>query len=421
MIRGVYLRCNGEMACYCGPGEEIVLGKLPLDKTQYNFVEDFYNNKRHKYIRSCMANNVLPYPGVCLKCIYLEPHFFLQTEAVEKEIEWMHIEATSQCNLDCLFCIPLSERRSFRSKPHFLPFKMYEKVVDDIAAHEMSVKWMYFSGRGEPGIHRQVWDMVNLAKERLNTNFLVNTNGNIPYSDLIVDSGLDKIKIAIDGSDQQTYENYRRGGKLERVLKLTRQIAERKRTQGLSTPKIIWQYILFSHNDSLAALTRIQEMALDYGVDEILFKSTFTHNYSSLDLESIPNIYPNTVFMDIKGMVTISQSELDEEFVRLEQSKREADWDTVIPLGIDISKKIFRHFILGIEKKQLYNEYGKSDDVSVMIELARSHGQEFKALLGQLRHCFLTLIRAYEETNRHKASIYYHRFEEKLQQAGIEI
>lgn len=414
MIRGVYLRCNGEMACYCGPGEEIILGKLPLDKTQYNFVEDFYNNKRHKYIQSCMADNILPYPKVCLKCIYLEPLIPPRAEAFTKEIEWMHIEATSQCNLDCLFCIPSKERKSFRKKPFFLPFGMFEKVINDIVASDMKVKWMYFSGRGEPALHKQIWKMVELAKDRLRTNFLVNTNGNIPYSAGIVGSGLDKIKIAIDGTDQETYETYRRGGKIERIIKLTKSISARKRALGVSTPRIIWQYILFSHNDSMEALAKIQEMAIDCGVDEILFKSTFTHNYSSVALESIPKIHPKLSLLDIKGMITTSQTELDEKLNELVKFEKNGDWESMVPLGIDITKNIFQGFILGIERKQLYNKYGKTKDIVMMQDMAQNHGQEFPPLLQRLRHCFKALAEAYERTERADAARYYRAFEKDI-------
>ena len=421
MIRGIYLRCNGELACYCGPGEEVVLGNLPHHDSQYNFIKDFYKNDGHNFVRDCMTNNILPYPGICLKCIYLEPYLFPKEELIEKEIEWMHIEATSQCNLDCTFCIPLKDRKSFRKKPHYIPFEMYEKVINDIAAHGMSVKWMYFSGRGEPGLHKKIWSMVKLAKEQLDTDFLVNTNGNIPFSELIVDSGLDKIKIAIDGTDQHSYETYRRRGKLDKILRLTKSISDRKRALGIKTPKIIWQYILFTHNDSLEVLSKIQEMAQDLEVDEILFKTTFTHNYSTLDITSIPEVHSNIQLLDIKGMVVTSELEIGEKIAKINELKQTHDWEIILPYGIDISKNIFRRFILGIERKQIYNEYGKSDDLSGMIDFARSHDHEFKPLLGQLRHCFRMLAEAYKETNRHQYAVYYTNFDQKLEQAGVKL
>ncbi|HDY88459.1 MAG TPA: radical SAM protein, partial [bacterium] len=301
MIRGIYLRANGEMACYCGPGEEITLGQVPTAHMDFDFVEDFYRNKKHQYIRDCMKDNILPYPGVCLKCIYLQPGLEDQADLFEQEIEWMHIEATSICNLDCPFCIPIEQRSNYREKPHFLPYDLFEKMVNDIAAHGIKVKWAYFSGRGEAGLHKDVWTMVKMAKERLETNFMVNTAGNIPFSEQIVESKLDKIKIAIDGVDQSSYEFYRRRGKLDKVLKLTASISDHKKKLGVSNPKIVWQYILFRQNDSMDSLKRIQEMAIEHGVDQVLFKTTFTHNYSDLSLDKIPGIHPDIDLLDIKG------------------------------------------------------------------------------------------------------------------------
>lgn len=401
MIRGVYLRANGEMACYCGPGEEVVLGRLPVDGTPFDFVDEFYRNPGHENVRASMCRGVLPYPAVCLKCIYLEPLQPPNLEGNEKEIEWMHVEATSNCNLDCRFCIPRQERASFREPPHFLPFEVYERTVHSIRDHGMSVKWMYFSGRGEPTLHNRLWEMVGLAKRELDTNFLVNTNGNAPYSDAIVDCGLDKIKIAIDGVDQKTYEHYRRGGKLERLLELTRGIAERKRALGVSTPRIIWQYILFEHTDSPDHLEKIQEMALECGVDELLFKTTFTQQYSEFSLDDIPRIHPRVVTLDIKAMVFPELEDLD--------ARLAACGDGPEALGelLHVAKSIFRAFILGIERKQQYNAYGATDGVGPILSMVRKHGEEFEPLLERLLPCLERIASAYADTDTPQAGAWY--------------
>ena len=306
MIRGGYLRANGEMACYCGPGEEVTLAQVPTDHTNFNFIEDIYKNGPHQNVRDNMQRSVLPYPSICLKCFYLDPFGQHQMEKFSSEIEWMHMEATSMCNLRCSFCIPMDERPKFRKKPHYIPRAMYEKIIDDIVAAGMNLKWSYFSGRGEPGLHRDLWTMVKYAKDRLDTNFLVNTNGNINFNELIVESGLDKIKIAIDGVDQEKYASYRRGGKIQRLFDLTSSIVEHRNKLGVKNPWIIWQYVVFSHNDSEDELRRIQEIATDLGVDQLLFVNTYTANYSNVDFDSIPRIHPNVEFKDVKSTVSLS-------------------------------------------------------------------------------------------------------------------
>lgn len=416
MLRGVYLRANGEMACYCGPGEEVVLGRLPVDGGGFDFVGGHYRNAGHENVRATMPHGVLPYPGVCLKCIYFEPLEPPRLENLATEIEWMHLEATSNCNLDCCFCIPKAERSSFREAPHFLPYEVYETMVRSIRDAGMGVRWMYFSGRGEPTLHPRLWDMVALAKRELDTDFLVNTNGNARYHDAIVDSGLDKIKIAIDGTDQQTYATYRRGGDLATVLDLTRRIAARKAASGAPGPRIIWQYILFSHNDGEAELRRIQEMALDCGVDELLFKSTFTHDLSHFPLENIPRVHPGMRTLDLIAMVTPDRDDLDR---RLARAGGEPLAER-IPSLLHVAKSIFRAFILGIERKQLYNAYGGQGDVAMMTDMARRDPEEYVPLLERLGTCMELVASAYREDCRPEAARWYEDFATALDAARRE-
>jgi hypothetical protein len=283
----------------------------------------------------------------------------------------------------------------------------------------MTVKWMYFSGRGEAGLHAKTWDMVQLAKERLGTDFLVNTNGNIEFSEKIVHSGLDKIKIAIDGIDQNAYAHYRRGGCLDAVVDFTRKIAELKAASGKTTPRIIWQYILFDHNADEKSLVRLQETAMDIGVDEILFKTTFTDHYASKSLDSVPRIHPDIKFIDIKAMVSTSMYELDENFSRLINCEQKKAWDKLIPFGIEIAKKIFLAFILGIERKQEYNRFGKDDDMAMMLALAEKHSHEYRPILSRLRLCLQMLATAYDNAGNSNDSEFYLRMDRKLDDGGI--
>ncbi|WP_147819483.1 radical SAM protein [Salidesulfovibrio onnuriiensis] len=215
MTRGIYLRANGEINCYCSTGEQVTLDMLPLDRSNWHFVDDHYLKGRFRQIRTAFSKESLPFPDQCAKCNYLASQESFDASLVEREVEWLHIEPAAVCNLRCPFCvhgIPSGERTWARPKPHLLPRILYTKLLDDLKDRNMNVRWMYFSGRGEPGLHPEIWDMVAEAKSKMDTNFLVNTNGNIPYDDMIVDSGLDKIKIALDSLDPDTYSRYRRGG-----------------------------------------------------------------------------------------------------------------------------------------------------------------------------------------------------------------
>jgi len=409
MMRGVYIRCNGEMACYCGPGETITLAQLPLEEQNFCFIKDYYFNTKHQYIRNSMVNNILPFPSVCLKCVYLK----LNKSEIEKlnhEIEWMHIESTSQCNLGCKFCIPQKERRSFRKPPYYLPIHLFKKIINDTNSNGYKVDKMYFSGRGEPCLHQHIWDMVEYAKKVLKTNFLVNTNGNIKYSNHIVESGLDKIKIAIDGNRQEIYEKYRVHGKLYKIFELTNNISEYKNKLGKKTPKIIWQYILFSYNDSIEDLVDLQKKAIELGVDEVLFKTTFTmDNYSKLDIKSIPIIHPNVKFLDIREMFTSKLDEINQMHEKLFFLKKNNQNKDAIIKAIEISSNIIKGFMIGLNSKTTYNLLA-NDDLTLLKFIKQykiSEDNDLKSKVEILLSCFDILSKSYKKDFQSKASEYF--------------
>jgi len=357
-------------------------------------------------VRARMSEDRLPYPATCLKCIYLDMERASGVEALGEEIEWMHVEATSICNLDCPFCIPVAERKSYRPKPHYLPSATFRKIVDDIADHGLKIKWGYFSGRGEAGLHPKVWEMTAYIKQRLGTNFMVNTAGNIPYSDLIVSSGLDKIKIAIDGADQASYETYRRGGRLKKVLAFTKKIADRKRAAGSATPKIVWQYILFSHNDSQKELVKLQELALAHGVDQMLFKSTFTQSLSTQDPAKVPRIHPDIDFLDIRKMTDAPFAYIEEAYEQALTLLRENHHADAARAGIAILHRITQRFSWGSERKLAYN----TEDTCAALGRMSRDGEAARArrLYDYRRKAMAAVVKAYEVIDPEEA----HRYRE---------
>ncbi len=62
------------------------------------------------------------------------------------------------------------------------------------------------------------------------------SNMNLVHKDVdylyqVVDSGLDHLVLSIDGTTQEVYEQYRRGGNLEHVLRNVKEIAAYKKQQ----------------------------------------------------------------------------------------------------------------------------------------------------------------------------------------------
>lgn len=392
MTRGVYLRANGEINCYCSTGEQVTLTHLPLDRDDWNFVNDFYMRGRFSGLRKDMARGVLPFPVQCVKCNYLLPHDSFDADAVDTEIEWLHAEAAAVCNLRCPFCvhgIPLEERTYTRPKPHILPRELYSKMLRDVKDAGMNFKWMYFSGRGEPGLHPQLWEMVTESKDMFDTNFLINTNGNIPYNDAIVDSGLDKIKIALDSLDQETYARYRRGGEVDTLLKLTRGIADRKAALGVKNPTIIWQIVLFDYNDSDEHLERYQRVAQEMGVDRIRLVFTYTEGFSSRRPSDVPMLFPDIEVLDSTQRDNLPLEDLERRLANLKDAPD-------LGHAMSLASRIMKWFNLGVEDRDAYNAYANLPPYAPELLRLREGDPLLDKYVGGFVQTMETLVRVYE-------------------------
>lgn len=405
MTRGIYLRANGEINCYCSTGERISLAKLPLDRRDWDFVTDYYLQGKFSHIRESFSEGRVPFPDQCLKCNYLQPFGDFEADKVGAEVEWIHAESMAVCNLKCPFCvhgIPDSERVYRRQPPHKLPSWLYYKMLDDLQAHGIGIKWIYFSGRGEPTLHPEIWDMVGYTKERFDTNFLVNTNGNVDFDPAIVDCGLDKIKIALDSLEPETYTRYRVGGDVTRLLRLTEQIAAYKQRTGSKTPLIIWQKVLFNYNSSPEELAAYQKTAMECGVDKIRFVYTYSKDYTLSRPEELERIFPDIEVLDC--------FERDNSGVgHILENRKIAQEQGSMGHLVKAATDILHWLEFGLQNRDDYDSYGAKslDDMSLY---AMREGEDFSEHLQLLQQTFADMAALYGKQGQETAAAIYARY-----------
>ncbi|TAF49003.1 MAG: radical SAM protein, partial [Sphingobacteriia bacterium] len=92
-----------------------------------------------------------------------------------------------------------------------------------------------------------------------------------------VESGLDRLIISIDGTTQDVYEQYRVGGKLDKVLAGARNIVKWKKALKSSTPFVFFQFLVVKPNEH--QMEDIKKMAKEIGVDQVRFKTAQVYNY----------------------------------------------------------------------------------------------------------------------------------------------
>jgi MoaA/NifB/PqqE/SkfB family radical SAM enzyme len=127
----------------------------------------------------------------------------------------VYVESTNICNLDCIMC-PTGLHIDTRPKG-FMDWDLYTAIIDEIAPFAEAV---VLHSWGEPLLHKRIIEMIRYAKER---NLAVETSTNAtrltePVARQLLESGLDRIYLSMDGLTKETYEKVRVKGKFEEVL-----------------------------------------------------------------------------------------------------------------------------------------------------------------------------------------------------------
>jgi radical SAM protein with 4Fe4S-binding SPASM domain len=186
------------------------------------------------------------------------------------------IEPTTSCNLRCPECP--SGLRSFSRPIGMLQQELFEKIIN-----QLSDKLIYltFYFQGEPYLNPEFLKMVNIAHKR---KVFTSTSTNAHYlndanAKATIESGLDRLIISIDGTTQETYEQYRVGGDLSKVIEGTKNIVKWKNQLRSKTPHIIFQFLVVKPNEH--QLEEVKHLANELGVDEVKFKTAQVYDYEN--------------------------------------------------------------------------------------------------------------------------------------------
>jgi radical SAM protein with 4Fe4S-binding SPASM domain len=94
-----------------------------------------------------------------------------------------------------------------------------------------------------------------------------------------VESGLDRLIISIDGTTQESYQSYRIGGDLQKVMDGTKNILKWKKELKSKTPHVIFQFVVFRQNEH--EVEEIKKLGKEIGVDEVKIKSAQIYDYEN--------------------------------------------------------------------------------------------------------------------------------------------
>lgn len=117
------------------------------------------------------------------------------------------------CNFSCNYCLQAlpKSKHGYISDKVFMDMDTYKKSIDDMSNFKNRVKMLRFAGIGEPLLHKDIASMIKYAKlKNIADSIDIVTNGALLNRDLsisLIDAGLDKLRISIQGVSGESYKS----------------------------------------------------------------------------------------------------------------------------------------------------------------------------------------------------------------------
>ncbi len=148
----------------------------------------------------------------------------------------VRVETTNHCQAACTFC----PRDSIGRPKTFMNQELFEKVVRECAAG--GCRLMHLHGFGEPLLDKQLPERIKLCKDSGIPRVKIFTNGDLLKGSLterLLASGVDEIKISIDGADAGEFNQLRVGLDYQKVLENVKAFRVLRDRAGREKPTLV--------------------------------------------------------------------------------------------------------------------------------------------------------------------------------------
>jgi radical SAM protein with 4Fe4S-binding SPASM domain len=215
-----------------------------------------------------------------LNLVALKSSYYF-SKTTKKAKQWglpfsLSIEPTTACNLGCPECP--SGLKQFTRPTGKLDLALHQTMLNQTSK---SVFYINYYFQGEPFLHPQFLELIRQAKKH---KIYTATSTNAHFIDQkkaeeIIDSGLDRLIISIDGLTQETYENYRVHGNLAKVIEATKLLIAAKKEKKSETPHLIFQFLAVKPNEH--EIPAVFTLGNELGIDEVRIKTAQLYDYKN--------------------------------------------------------------------------------------------------------------------------------------------
>lgn len=195
-------------------------------------------------------------------------------QRIEHLPTFVSIEPADFCQLTCPEC-PVGRRQTNGAVHGVMQPADYKRIVDEVKSYVHTIQLFW---QGEPLLNNSLPEMIRLARMQ-GIYTIVSTNAqrlDRAMAECLVQAGLNRIIVSMDGWTQTTYEQYRQGGDVEKVKQAVRWLREAKEASH-SRIQIELQCLKLRTNETEWGIMRREYKRL--GADRLTLKTAQLYDY----------------------------------------------------------------------------------------------------------------------------------------------
>lgn len=158
----------------------------------------------------------------------------------------IYIEPTVACNLDCKICF----RTGWDEPAGRMSEATFEQIFESLQTLN-PLPSVYFGGIGEPLVHNRTIEWIGRLK-RLGVPLLeMITNGTLldeNRGQALIDAGLDRLWVSLDGATPESYADVRLGAELPQVLANMHRFDRQRKAAHFPKPEIGVAFVAMKRN-----------------------------------------------------------------------------------------------------------------------------------------------------------------------------
>ncbi|HOW27818.1 MAG TPA: SPASM domain-containing protein [Elusimicrobiota bacterium] len=204
----------------------------------------------------------------------------------------VRLEASTLCRLQCPLCIHGDDGMEWLGRG-YLKFRDFKTFVDLHPGY----RYIELSNYGEIFMNPELKDIIEYANHKkiglLALNGVHFNEVREEMMECMVKNGFKAMTVSIDGASEETYQTYRRGGRLKTVIENIERLNEIKRKYGSQYPVLYWQFVVFAHNEHELADARHMARRLNmYFIPQCNWSPSYAPRTGTTDIGIVPQTLP---------------------------------------------------------------------------------------------------------------------------------